>query len=589
MVVSEFCNSNEKNTLRVIKAFDAFAKDREIIYATFGGAAVAGYLGHFIRRLHDLDFIIHESSIEDCKRHFKQNGFHARITQKSKKANFVQFEQPELNVICSLFAGKFNLIDIDSKDMPILIQYDLTETLQHRRQLRIESFDREVTCSILAIPIEDLLITKLFPTIEPNNMCDIAILLCYIDLKEPLNFNQGYFQNRLGSLANFEETIEANWNLLLSYIRRSMWKNVFTENIMLAGNVKLLTDIFSSRKKSGEKFHSKLCESEKASGRGRTAIVISHGPYCLDGTAAAACVGRFYGESNVTPFFTHPSNVDRVIKEVTQSSKHVQDLWIADITWKNSETEKYLNQLAKAGWRIFWADHHTIAIEKSEEDIREIGLAGWVTMDKYSAARLLFDYMVSHEDKIGKANQGLLDFQKVVLLADDNDRWVHNMSGSRELALTIAGLSGIDAYRELVHIDSDVNYSPKMLDAYRTASQELSESVALARRTIVEHEVGGFDVKIIAALCNGFPSEVPDALRKDLNKNVIFVLFNLKDRRISLRRSPECNVNLDRIARLFSGGGHPAAAGFDLVDKDGNVQRYLIERVEWALKKLRAS
>jgi oligoribonuclease NrnB/cAMP/cGMP phosphodiesterase (DHH superfamily) len=326
-------------------------------------------------------------------------------------------------------------------------------------------------------------------------------------------------------------------------------------------------------------------ESEKTPNQGRTAIVISHGPYCLDGIASAACVGRFYGEVNVTPFFTHPSDVDRMIKEVTQNSKQPQDLWIADITWKNPETDQYLKQLAKDGWRIFWADHHAIAIGKREKAIKEIGLTGWAVSDKYSAARLLFDYMVSHEDKIGRANQQLLEFQKVVLLADDNDRWIHNLSGSRELALTIAALSGIDAYYELVHIDSNVNYSSKMQDAYRKASQELSESVSLAYRTKVDKKSDESEIRIVVALCNGFPSEVADRLRNDY-KNAIFVLFNLKDLRLSLRRSPECDVNLDRLAQQFGGGGHPAAAGFGLVEKSGHFQRYLIGRIEETLKRL---
>ncbi len=326
-------------------------------------------------------------------------------------------------------------------------------------------------------------------------------------------------------------------------------------------------------------------ERKKTLNKGRTAIVISHGPYCLDGLASAACVGRFYGEVNVTPFFTHPSNVDRVIKEATQNSKQPQDLWVADITWKNPETDKHLKQLAKDGWRVFWADHHAIAIDKKERDVKEIGLTGWAVSDKYSAARLLFDYMVSHEDKIGKANPELLEFQKVVLLADDNDRWIHNISGSRELALTVAALGGMDAYHELVHIDSNVNYSPKMRDAYRKASEELSESVSLAYKTKVDRKVDEFEINIVAALCNGFPSEVADTLRKDF-KNAIFVLFNLKDQRLSLRRSPECNINLDRLARQLGGGGHPAAAGFDLVEKSGHFQRYLIGRIEETLKRL---
>jgi oligoribonuclease NrnB/cAMP/cGMP phosphodiesterase (DHH superfamily) len=326
-------------------------------------------------------------------------------------------------------------------------------------------------------------------------------------------------------------------------------------------------------------------EQERILNKGRTAIVISHGPYCLDGIAAAACVGRFYGEAHVTPFFTHPSNVDRVIKEATQNSKQPQDLWIADITWKNPETDKYLKQLAKDGWRIFWADHHAIAMDKRESDIEKIGLTGWVVSDQYSAARLLFDYMVSHEDKIGKANQQLLEFQKVVLLADDNDRWIHNMSGSRELALTVAALSGVDAYHELVYIDSDVNYSSRMRDAYHKASEQLSESISLAHRTKIDKKMDEFGIRVVAALCNGFTSEVADTLMKDF-KNTIFVLFNLKDQRFSLRRSPECSINLDLLARQLGGGGHPAAAGFDLIEKNGQFQRFFIGRIEEGLKRL---
>jgi oligoribonuclease NrnB/cAMP/cGMP phosphodiesterase (DHH superfamily) len=323
---------------------------------------------------------------------------------------------------------------------------------------------------------------------------------------------------------------------------------------------------------------------EAALNQGRTAIVVSHGPYCLDGLASAACVGRFYGEAYVTPFFTHPSNVDRVIKEATHNAKQPQDLWIADITWKNPETDEYLKQLAKDGWRIFWADHHAIAIEKTERDIKELGLTGWVASNKYSAARLLFDYMVSHEDKIGKANQQLLEFQQVVLLADDNDRWIHNLSGSRELALTVAALGGLDAYHELVHIDSNVNYSPKMQDAYRKASGELSESISLAYKTKVDKKLDESGISVVAAICNGFTSEVADTLGKDF-KNAILVLFNLKDQRFSLRRSPECKINLDQLARRLGGGGHPAASGFDLIEKSGHFQRYLIGRIEETLKR----
>lgn len=327
-----------------------------------------------------------------------------------------------------------------------------------------------------------------------------------------------------------------------------------------------------------------------ASGHRPSALVVSHGPFCLDGVTAAACVGRFYGESHVTPVFTHPSDVDQVIEEVTRKAKEPQDLWIADITWKNKKTEKLFKELITQGWRIFWMDHHTIALEKSEEELKALGLTGWVASNRFSAARLLYDYMISAGDLLGKAPSSLKRFEKIVLLADDNDRWVHKLQGSRDLALTVAALGGTVAYREFLQLDADVRYSSRMKEAYRAASRELAASVALANRTRRE-KMTEDGMKIVTALCKGYTSEVAEALRETVTKEseqdvirAIFLLYNLEDQRISLRETPDCGVDLARLAGRFGGGGHPAAAGFDLPEAQGYLQAYLADRLIQALK-----
>jgi oligoribonuclease NrnB/cAMP/cGMP phosphodiesterase (DHH superfamily) len=319
------------------------------------------------------------------------------------------------------------------------------------------------------------------------------------------------------------------------------------------------------------------------------AIVVSHGPFCLDGVAAAACVGRFYGESRVTPVFTHPSDVDRVIAEVARASKEPRDLWIADITWKYPTTETLFKDLVRQGWRIFWIDHHTIALEKNDRELRALGLTGWVASNRFSAARLLYEYLISAETLLGKAPSSLKRFEKVVLLADDNDRWVHKLRGSRELALTVAALGGTVAYRELLHLNAEARYSIRMEEAHRTASRELSDSIALATRTRLE-KTAEDGLKIVAALCKGYTSEVAEALRQALTKNsgnaprAIFLLYNLEDQRISLRRTPSCETDLSRLAGRFGGGGHPAASGFELPEAQGYLQNYLADRLQQALK-----
>lgn len=322
----------------------------------------------------------------------------------------------------------------------------------------------------------------------------------------------------------------------------------------------------------------------------RSAIIVTHGPFCLDGIASAVCIGRFYGEEQVRPVFTHPSDVDRVIEEVTLETKEPRDLWIADITWKKPKTETLFQDLLRRGWRIFWIDHHSIAVEKDEKEIQSLGLTGWVASRRYSAARLLYDYLISAEDLLGPAPTSLKRFEPVILLADDNDRWLHQRRGSRELALTVAALGGTAAYRELLRNDPDRRYSPRMEEAYRRASREMAASVALANRTRLERTLGN-GLKVVAAVCNGYTSQVADALRQSEAADattgepaVIFLLYNLEDQRISLRKTAACPIDLARLAGQFGGGGHPAAAGFDLPEARDYFQAYLIERLKQALK-----
>ncbi len=325
---------------------------------------------------------------------------------------------------------------------------------------------------------------------------------------------------------------------------------------------------------------------ETARDAGREAVVVSHGPFCLDGMAAAVCIGRFYGEARVTPFFTHPSEVDRAIAEIARVSGPPKDLWITDITWKETGTEKYFSDLTGKGWRVFWVDHHVIALEKDEATVRAMGLAGWVASDRYSAARLLYDYLVSAGDRLGSPPRDLLEFEEAVLLADDNDRWLHHRPGSRDLAMTVAALGGMVAYRELMKLGRGMTYTPKMSSALKKAVRELGDSVALANRTRVERILERPKVKIVAALCKGYTSEVAEALRQGMSdepNGAVFLLYNLDDQRISLRRTPGCNLNLADLARRLGGGGHPAAAGFELPEAQNHLQDFLVDRLRSAL------
>jgi hypothetical protein len=68
---------------------------------------------------------------------------------------------------------------------------------------------------------------------------------------------------------------------------------------------------------------------------------------------------------------------------------------------------------------------------------------------------------------------------------------------------------------------------------------------------------------LITSVCLGYPSEVADAMTKS-TPNTVLALYDPKCLAVSLRRSPDCTVDLSRVARALGGGGHPAAAGCEL-------------------------
>ena len=122
-------------------------------------------------------------------------------------------------------------------------------------------------------------------------------------------------------------------------------------------------------------------------------------------------------------------------------------------------------------------------------------------------------------------------------LADDNDRWIHALAGSRELALTVGAMRGATAYRELLAVDADVTYTPAMREAEARVTAEVAATHALAAETRRERRVG--DVTVLAAWCAGYPSEIGDAWGK-ATPNAVVALYDTKSDGVSFRRSPAC-------------------------------------------------
>jgi len=289
-----------------------------------------------------------------------------------------------------------------------------------------------------------------------------------------------------------------------------------------------------------------------------TVWIVSHGPDCLDGVAAAVVVAKGLGvPTTVTRFASNPEVSLAICAVPLPLATESQQVWITDISWSDAKARNHLRSLAAAGSRIFWIDHHESAIERWRRGEVDVPLAGYVLCDRFAASRLTYDYLWERVCD-AQARRRLEPLRRLVLLADDNDRWIHAYPESRELALTVATMEGTEAYEELMRVGPDLRYTEKMQAAWERVKRLLVESRALAECT--RREVMVRDVRLVTASCAGYPSEVADGWSRE-ERHAVFVLFDSKSKGVSFRRTPDCPVNLARLAEKLGGGGHAAAAG----------------------------
>src|SRR5262245_13138015 len=289
----------------------------------------------------------------------------------------------------------------------------------------------------------------------------------------------------------------------------------------------------------------------------KTVHVVSHGPTCLDGVTAAAAVARYYGDrAQVEARFASNSEIDTVL----QALRPEHELWITDISWREPATDAHLRALAAGGVRIYWIDHHRTALERVKAGRVDVPFTDSVLSEEFAASRLTYEYLAKRLAQEGLTEPRFAAFAPVVAMADDNDRWLHKVPGSRELGWVVRAL-GSDAYEDFLGLDERVTYTPRMTAARARVGGEIERSFAIASASRVEQYAAG--VRVIAAVCDGHPSEIADAWGKD-TPGAVFALYDASSLSVSLRRSPDCEVDLSKVAEALGGGGHAAAAGAEM-------------------------
>ncbi len=172
--------SYESYLIYWLNELDQHCRVAGLPYALFGGAAVGAYVGHLPRRLHDLDVLVLPSDVQTLAAFFLSRGFKERPSIKSEHAGFKKLvKRDELyEMIITVFPGRFTLLDVDQPDLPLVGHYNLVPAIERRIQRQIRALGDSRIAQVQAIPLEDLIISKLWPTFEPTTVHDLMLLLC---------------------------------------------------------------------------------------------------------------------------------------------------------------------------------------------------------------------------------------------------------------------------------------------------------------------------------------------------------------------------------------------------------------------------
>jgi len=318
---------------------------------------------------------------------------------------------------------------------------------------------------------------------------------------------------------------------------------------------------------------------------GRRITLISHGPNCLDGLTCAVVAARHFAGRDYHPTWVNNKQIDDTLQRYSPSHPERDELWITDISWRNAETTDHLNALVDRGLELYWVDHHKSALEAREEGRLDARFTDHVLDMKYAASRLLFEHLCERERReSGQASSELLALRNLVMTADDNDRWILAIEGSRELALAVRAMEQHEAYRALLALDADLAYGPELRRADDRVRSDLIATFRLAESTCVVHEVPPRDLRVVACECDGYSGEIADRWRSRF-KRAVFTLYDRRGGGISFRRTPDCRVDLSRLAGSFGGGGHEAAAGCEMEIPGPDRADALAQRTADALRR----
>lgn len=295
--------------------------------------------------------------------------------------------------------------------------------------------------------------------------------------------------------------------------------------------------------------------AQALSERSATVVHLTHND--LDAVGSDAIHRREYGD-----VFTIWCSVGRFLSlfDLVAGTPGRGDLLsISDLGYQRG-VEQRLAKARSNGWRIEWRDHH----RWRDEEIRAVEKkTSLLHIDVTTCATGIVARDLADGDAMA---------EEIARVVCDYDLWKHKDPRSKMLGQVVMRRGCREYVRD--NLVQGIIIDSRVEDEYAEIAREMEEATrrSLRHTTIVQR--GRY--RIAFAPLYGYPSEVAHAIRDELGTDIEVIVSG--DGRISIRSVPPIS---HIIAREFSGGGHPHAAG-------GKFQFNIFDRLLfWIIKRNR--
>jgi len=282
------------------------------------------------------------------------------------------------------------------------------------------------------------------------------------------------------------------------------------------------------------------------SSRTESVVHLTHND--LDAVGSDAIHRRALGDD----VFTVWSSVGRflsLLDAVAASPGRGDLLSISDIGYQDG-VEQRLARARSNGWRIEWRDHH----RWTKDEIRTVDKrADILHIDVATCATGIVARDLAPGDPVA---------EEIARVVCDYDLWKHLDPRSKMLGQVVMRKGLRDYVRD--NFVRGIILDERIENEYREILQEMERDIrrSIRHATVIQ----GGRYRIAFAPLYGYPSETAHAIRQEMGSDIEVIVSS--NGRISIRSVPPIS---HLVARQFSGGGHPHAAGgtftFSLLDR----------------------